>query len=454
MIAAAPPRSEETRLRRRRIKLRRRDAIAPVLAIACLLVSQMLYGAAEPKSALLVSAALILVAVVSVALAGPRLVTPAILVGAIAMIAYGATGLAGPLHRAMPDLASLFAAGSIWTVGYVAAQRGNDVRIILGGLVWASLAYAIWYFFSRVAGGAPPPELEIAAASEDAILFGIFALVGSCRFFHVIKQLEAESLSRSEMIDRLLRDALGGLLLLGFSITCLLMMAPRASVMFIGAALLLHAWWDTRAIASHSRPGGLTRLMSSFAPLAALALAIGGAALSIMESTSAARAVSMDRMLYLDRLYAYGGAWLNAPVMGNGLGSVESVGDRIMSIWNADALMAPGGARNALLHMLVESGVFGVVVLGFLLTAMHVNILAGMADRKSPRTVARLALAVGVLLLLNGAFVSSLDTPGIIWLYALLLGAAYGHGRGEAQTRKDSTGSASSTGSIAAPKSP
>jgi hypothetical protein len=45
---------------------------------------------------------------------------------------------------------------------------------------------------------------------------------------------------------------------------------------------------------------------------------------------------------------------------------------------------------------------------------------------KAPRTFLRLALIASLLFLLHGAMDSSLDLPSLIWLYALLLGAACG----------------------------
>lgn len=158
----------------------------------------------------------------------------------------------------------------------------------------------------------------------------------------------------------------------------------------------------------------------------ALGLAAWGASIAVLADGSAARDVDTGRLLHAERLVAYFNAWLEQPFLGHGLGSIEIVRDRIMNLWNADALLAVGGAQNGPLHLLVEVGIAGAAVLFIGLSVMHIRILAGMRESKAPRTMLRLALCASGLLALHGAFSSSLDIPGVIWLYALLLGAACG----------------------------
>jgi hypothetical protein len=89
-------------------------------------------------------------------------------------------------------------------------------------------------------------------------------------------------------------------------------------------------------------------------------------------------------------------------------------------------MLAPGGAQNVFVHSLVEVGVAGLAALSVFIGAMHVRIAIALNKRPAPRTFMRLAFAVSLLLLLHGVSDSSLDLPGVVWLYALLLGAACG----------------------------
>jgi O-antigen ligase len=102
------------------------------------------------------------------------------------------------------------------------------------------------------------------------------------------------------------------------------------------------------------------------------------------------------------------------------------LGDAATTLFNAKAMLAPGEAHNIVVTWLVETGVAGLAMLVLALGAMHARIFGVLTSRRTPRTFARLAVMAGVLLLLHGLTDSSLDLPGVTWLYALLLGAACG----------------------------
>jgi len=129
---------------------------------------------------------------------------------------------------------------------------------------------------------------------------------------------------------------------------------------------------------------------------------------------------------HLQRVEAYIQAWLQHPVTGYGLGSIDAVGDRATTLWNAKAMLAPGDAQNVFVHWLVETGAVGLGVLLLALAAIYGRVLVSMSARRAPRTFARLAVAAGMLMLLHGVSDSSLGLPSAAWLYALLLGAASG----------------------------
>ncbi len=424
-----------------RRRVHRRDIVPVVMAAVSLLAGHLLFGASEPKSEYFVAGCLIITATVAAGLAGPRHVHWVMIVLAASLIAYAAIGLAGDLDRAMPHLAGLFAAGAAGVSGYVAARRRTDIRILLVALVWSSLVFCVWYFFNKVSTGA---FLDATTAKPESLMFGMLALLGQARVLHVVKQMDAEALSRSEMIERLLRDGLGGLMLFGFAVTCLLLTGYRTGALLTAAALIFHAWWDMRGILRRDHRSLWLRWLSAATPVIALALAILGGVLAFMADYSAARPLDTDRPLHVERLSAYFEAWLDSPVLGYGLGSIDSVRDRVMTLWNADALMADGGAQNLFLHWLVEAGLIGTAALLLFIGGMHVRILAGVKDTRAPRTMLRLATSATLLLLLYGMFVSSLDVPSVGWLYAMLLGAACGVAVGDRDKDKNAASGAAS----------
>jgi O-antigen ligase len=413
-------------------RIRRRDIIPPLVAVFFLTLAHLLFGATEPMPALVLSICLIAAALASIAMSGPRHVTAGMISGAGLIWLLAVTGAAGGIDRAAPDLAVLFAAGAMWAIGYIAARKRGALDIVWAGLIWTSFAYCAWMFFSQmgaVLSGSDSATIadSFGSPASASLLFGMFTLIGSARLFHVVKQMDAEALARSEMIDRLIRDALGGILLLVFAITCLTLTGSRVGVILTAAVLLGHAWWDTRAIASRTHRGLIIKIGSRIAPLAAIGLAVWGVGLAWLRDESVSPGLGLsDTLPHLQRLQAYAAAWLEQPLFGHGLGSIDVIGDRSMTLVNAKAMLAPGGAQNVFVHWLVEAGAAGLAALLIFVGAMHIRIAIALNQRPAPRTFMRLAFAASMLMLLHGVSDSSLDLPGVVWLYALLLGAACG----------------------------
>jgi O-antigen ligase len=414
-------------------RVSRRAYLPPLAAIGVLLMSHFLFGAASPVSALFVSACLIAVSLLAVLFAGPRYVTFGMIIGAGVVWAFAVTGAAGHLDRAAPMLSVMFAAGAIWAVGYVCARQRGALDIVWAGLIWSSLIYCIWTFFLHIgdalaaAQGATSPSPQFDTPVSAAILFSLFALIASARILHVVKMMDAQALSNSAMIDRLFRDSLGGLLLFGFSLTCLALTGSRVGMLLMTSLLLIQIWWDTRAITQRDHRSVFVRTMAGLAPFVALGFAVWAVALAFLRDETIVRTAAHPEILpRLQRLQVYFSAWLEQPFFGHGLGSIDLVRDRLTTLANADALTAPGGAQNVALHWLVETGVVGTLVLALVIGAVHVGILRAFRTVKAPRTFLRLALIASLLFLLHGAMDSSLDLPSLIWLYALLLGAACG----------------------------
>jgi hypothetical protein len=420
------------RRRRTRSHTRLRDFAPPLVAVALLTLSLALYGAGERMSALAMSIALIAAAAVYVFLAGARHVTLGMAVVGGLVWVFALTGWAGPLDRAAPDLATLFAAGAVWTVGYVCARKRGALDIMWAGLVWACFAYCAWMFFNFIAnsmsdaGGGSITDVFDSQASAS-LVFGFLALIGSTRVLHVVKQMDAEALARAEMIGRLLSDALGGLLLMGFALTCLVLTGSQVGVILTSAIILFHAWWDTRAISSRDHRGIVIKIASRIAPFAALGVAVWGVAHGWLNDESIAPGVGLTTDFpRAQRVQAYFDGFLQAPVFGHGLGSIDAVGAQQATLINAKPMLAPGGAQNFAVHWLAEAGVAGFGIVIAVLAAIHLRIISAMSHRGAVRTFLRMAIALSLLLLLHGITDNSLDLPAVTWIYALLLGAACG----------------------------
>lgn len=417
----------------RRSRAPRRAIIPPLIAVAVLALAHMLFGSAQPVAALFVSAALLAAALISLLVAGPRYVTLGMALGAGALWTFGVLGWAGPLERATPHLAALFGAGAAWTAAYVCARQRKALDVAWAGLVWTSFVYCAWMFFRHIAAGfdgvadAATFEGVFASAAEASVLFGLLALLGSSRVSHVLKQIDAEAVSRSEGVEKLMRDGLGGFLLLGFSVTCLILAGSRVGMLITGGVILLHMWWDSRTLVRNADRGHVRKLIGRVTPLIAFGMIAAGLWFAFVEPETAGLGRPGAALWpALQRLEVYWSIFLQHPVFGVGLGGLEPAAAGAATLDNARVVLAPGGAQNVALTWLVEIGLAGASTLALFIVAMVVQLFRGLGSRHAPRTFLRLALAASLLMLLHGASDSSLSLPSLAWLYAFLMGAGCG----------------------------
>ncbi len=411
-------------------RIRLRDILPPIAAVVVLTFAHVVYGAVQPIASLSLAAVFTVIAIASLLAAGPRHITLGMMAGAGVIVLYAVSGLAGPLHRSAAPLAVMFAAGALWVIAYIASRQRRALDIAWETLTWGSIAYCFWMFTMHVSL-VPSGELFIVQAFETpanaSVLFGLFAIIGMSKILHLIKQMDAEALARAHMVDRMLRQGLSSILLLGVSLTCLGLTGSQPGLIMVSAVLIGLLWWDTLAISTREHRGLPMRLASIVAPLVAIGLAGWGISLVWLNDETVSQGLgATDILPNAQRIEAYMGAWMNSPVFGHGLGSVNAEGDKAMTLFNAKAMLAPGEAHNVFITWLVETGIVGLSLLVLFIGAMYARIFGALKSRRTPRTFLRLAVAAGVFLLLHGMTDSSLDLPSAVWLYALLLGAACG----------------------------
>lgn len=414
----------------REARTRLRDILPPIGAMVVLAVAHLAYGSVQPVAAMPLAGVFVLITIAALIGAGPHHVTAGMMAGAVAIAAMGITGLAGPLDRAAPQLAILFAAGGLWIIGYIASRHRRALDMAWSAMIWSSIAYCGLMFAFQVSG-APTGDNAIVGAFETpanaSLLFGLFSILAMGRILHIVKQMDAQALPHSQMIDQLLRHGLGGLLLLVVSLTCLTMIGSRPGIILTAAVLVGHVWWDMLAISTRQHRGILMRLAAVVAPFVALGLAAWGVADAwINDETIAPGVGASDQLPNIQRIQAYMGAWMENPAFGHGLGSAASIGDKSTTLFNAKAMLAPGEAHNVFVTWLVEVGIVGLALLVFAIVAMHTRIFSALRLRRTPRTFLRLAVMASTLMLMHGVTDSSLDLPSAVWLYAFLLGAACG----------------------------
>lgn len=409
-----------------------RTLIAPLAAVLTLLLANVVYGATQPMASLFFAGCLIFCAILSVILSGPRNATIAMALAPALILLLTGVGMFGPLRASAPDAAVLLAMTSAWTIGYLAARHRTTLDMVWSALVWSMLLYTIWVFFTHIgvsldAAMGSNLTAGLGAPGEAAILFGFFALVGSARLMHVIKQMDARALSRSEMVDCLLRDGLGGMLLLGFALTCLAMTGSRVGLLFTAAVLIFHSWWDLRAILTRDHRSRWVQVLERLTPVAsALAIGLGFFVAFFRDESVVLDAAGAAPNTHAQRLQVYLDAFADKPLTGHGLGQIDPITDQIMTLHSYVALSAYGDARNVVINWLVETGVAGLALAVLMLVAAYFSLVRGFRQRGASRSMSRLAIMAGAYLLLHGLADSSLALPGLNWTFALLLGCAGG----------------------------
>ncbi|MEZ5936993.1 MAG: O-antigen ligase family protein [Hyphomonadaceae bacterium] len=379
----------------------------------------------QPLQALILSAMLLLLAGGFMIVTGPTAGRISVLLGGAVLIAYAFSGLAGPLDRSAPGLAVLVSAGAVFAVGWIAAGRKGFYESMLGAFIWCACLFCAAVFFNAVSNldRSASGAIGFDTPETASVVFGMLILVGLGRISIAFKRARDSSLSRSDAVDRSMRHSLGGLLLMGLALACLAATGSNVGQMYgFGMALLYFAWEMRRTSAVRAR-GWLLQLMFILTPIAGLALVGGGVVMSLLPDTSEAGAV--DNLL-ARRWTDLGAAWSEQIWLGHGVGSFDTVRDSHATLFNYAATSGPDGAHNVVLNVLVESGLLGAGLLLIVLLAVHAQVVRGALGRRSRRSLARLAICLSGLLALHGMTQHSLDTPSVIWMYALVVGMAAG----------------------------
>lgn len=412
-------------------RVRLRDILPPIAAALLLALANLAFGAVQPTAALPLSAALILVGMTALFIAGPKSAPMGVAIAALVLLGLTASGLAGPLYRAGSHVAVLFAAGAMFLIGHIAVQRRATLNAMWATLIWASLVWCGWMFATYVSTtrGTAAPVLADAfeTPANGALVFGLLAIVALGKLLQIVKSADADSSSMAQLFEQLLREGVGAMLLLIVAVTCTVLLGSMTGTILLAAVLIGQAWWDTLGITRRAHYGIWVRIAVVLVPLVALGLAGWGAASGWIRDETIAPGLGVSEVLpNLQRMEAYGAAWMESPFVGHGFGSIPAESAQYQTLDNAKAMLDPGGPQNVFLAWSVELGLLGIALLMVVALATHRQILMAMTARKASRTFPRMALAASALLLLHGLTDSSLNVPAATWLYALLVGAACG----------------------------
>jgi hypothetical protein len=396
---------------------------APTLALTLgLLAAELLAGASYPLLTLILSAGYLAVSIAMVIASGASFVTPRLTLAALGAVAIAAALVAIHGESALPAASAWLAAGAIWLTGVLAARRAAEADFALDALIWTSFLFCFVRLVDASNAGQGVRDALIGALpapSDTPILFSLFAILAFGRLLQIHGRIPRAGLTPSAWFEEVFHRGAGALLLAGAAITGIVLSGSLQMSLTTIAGLVLMAGLKP------DRTGAVRR------PRAAIALAIlfvlAGATASVVSVNVEGRAtVARLESAPLERWSIYLRAVPDAPLLGQGPQSISAIADRSMNLSNETILSAPGGARNAAIHILIEWGGIGLALAIMAIVFVHTPLSRSNTPPLFARSTSRMALGAALVMTASGLTLSSLDTPAIGWLYAFLMGIAVG----------------------------
>ncbi|MEM9233816.1 MAG: O-antigen ligase family protein [Pseudomonadota bacterium] len=397
-------------------------------ALGALLVATALFGADRPAAALILSGMLLAVGAAGVwCRSRPRLgasTWAGLWGGAVVLLGQSL----GPQPReAVPDLAVLIAAGAVYMTfaGMASSARYADsvirgmgvVLIVTGGAAFLDFVTSPETVYGQ-AKAYHETRLTAAflSANTAATLFGIATIFGLSGVLRVMGP--GGRADMSSLFDRIGRAGTLPLLVLIFSLTCLVLTGSRGGLAatFVASASLV--MWTRRGAGAG---GNIWIPAVVLAGIAALLVAASGSVLGDRLSSGATEgngraliwAVSME-------------AWKEAPLFGHGFGRFEAAIAQHITADTAAVLSQQGAAHNLALQWLVQAGIVGtaggMVMLGAALWPLRV----GLKRRRRQRIVMKAKGAIALLVMLHGMVDYALEIPALVWWFSACLGLGAG----------------------------
>lgn len=416
--------------------------------LAFLFAQQMLFGADQPRLALLASVAALLTAALTL-LISPRAQLPSpfvlipfagvLMLGVVQQLPLGQIGHPAwdyvqgrPIVTLDPwatrmEMVQWLGLGALFVI---AMRIGRDDRLrpaFFHGFVICAAAYGLWAFADRILS--PQMFLGVArtgyadrltgsflSANTAGTLFGLYLVVAAAAFAHALRRSKHAPPGRR--FAKLAPSA--GLFLI--STACLMQTASRGAALASGATLLvaltLIAWDRSRR---DRAAGAIFTVALGFIAAAAVILAVSGRNLADRMGT-------MDQAVQ-DRVQIYDGYWRaisDAPVFGYGLGAFHQINAMLAPSANPLPFINVGSAHNVYLQWLLEGGWTGLALMILTLAAIAAPLARGFVADRQTRPYVLMALGALMLTALHGLTDFALQIPSICALLTVLLGLAYG----------------------------
>ncbi len=277
------------------------------------------------------------------------------------------------------------------------------------------------------------------SANVAATFFGVIILSSLALLVQAFAK--TPSLTLLGVAEGLFRHGALAIVTLLVAMSCLLLTGSRAGIglTFIAAVILI-VWevWATRNLRQDRGAGAKTPLIL---PVVLAVLAISSvAALAMLTSGDVVgeRATSLEQSANSRGMMfaAYWQGHLEAPFFGQGLGAFGVVNQAQMTAENAHVLTQQGAAHNVVLQWLIQTGWVGFLLAAAMIGFIHWRIILGLKRRRRYRPFLRAVLCISFFVFAHNMVDFSLEVPGLMWWWALLLGFGWGIADGRSADRR------------------
>lgn len=333
------------------------------------------------------------------------------------------------------ELVKLVSLAGAFATGYVVGASDRRTRLLAFLVVAASAVYAGWAFAQHFTaagmlfGAEKPYHLDrltasFLSANTAATALGMLAVIAAARIARAVKESTSAEAVDSPWAEQLARKAGVAAIALLLLVSCIVETRSRFGIAASGAALLILAAWEARAVTqgrSHAGAHG-----------AIVATLVGGVVLAVIAVFSAGETVERLGAAAGDagsRMAAYEAhfrLFLASPLRGHGLGSFPALNGMIQTLENHPALDQLNALHNVYLQWLEETGIAGATLMFGCIACLLAHVWRGFAHRSSMRSWLRAVLLASLLVLLHSLVDYGLQVPSVAWQWALWLGVGCG----------------------------
>lgn len=359
------------------------------------------------------------------------------LTASILLTASVVSGLAGNWHVARTEILELATGIALFTVGAMCGQTPRLRRLLQTSLLAGSTAYFVLVLLLASLSQKTAADLlwnndrlagTFASPNTLAAFCSVAALLALSLVLDRIEYLRQRDAAATYILQDVFEKCFLSSLVLLSAMICLLLTGSRAgNFIFFALAMLMTLF----SAISGGRKGRRFQASTLLVPLFVAAIILVAVAFSNIELKSRLDTLIPDaesrKILYTALVDAWQQSWLT----GHGLGSMGDVIDEGTTLSNAAILVPHDKAHNVVLQWLVQTGVIGTVMAGFIVGWMLLPSLRLYLGRRSNRSKAlpRAIVFVFAFFVLHGLVDYALEIPALMWILALLMGVGEGASR-------------------------